>query len=468
MPSEGRYLAAVFTDLEQHSAVWSQAPQERVAAAIAEYRYLAEALASEFGSVHRNFTGDGHLVLFPSADAAVRFGLNVIRSWSATSARLAEAGMPRMALRVGCHFGECVAMDDGRDWVGRAIILAKRVEGVAEGDALYVTESVLELLDLPVYRFEQAGSHILKGDHLPSRTLFRVNNLDSDAVVARVEEQLTGEGWFLRAIELLRAGADNSTEEEECYRRALSLRPDYPEVHNNLGALLRARGDKQAAAEAYREALRLRPAYPEAHYNYAILLDALGSARGAADHYRQALELRADYVDAHYGYANLLKSAGDRAGAAGHYQQAIRLRPSHAEAHSNYAMLLEEEGDVAGAAAHYRASVAVQPTQPETHYNYALFLEACGETETAEEQYGLAIAARPGFAEAHNNLAALLQLRGDLGAAEEHFRLALRLRPNDPETHYNLGLVLRARNDVGAADEHLRIARELSPATDVD
>jgi tetratricopeptide (TPR) repeat protein len=463
MGSEGRYLAAVFTDLEQHSAAWTALPQERMAAALAEYRYLAESLASEFGAIHRNFTGDGHLVLFESADAAVRFGLNAIRSWSSTSERLAQAGVPHMPLRVGCHFGECLAIDDGSDWVGRAIILAKRVEGAASGDSLLLTESMLELLDLPVYRFEPAGMHALKGDHLSSRALYRVSDLDSDAILGRGDQDLSGAGWFLRAVELLRSGADNTAEEEACYRHALALRPDYPEAHNNLGAVLRSRGDHDSAAERYREALRLRPDYPEAHYNYALLLETLGSTSGAASHYLRALSLRPEYVDAHYGYANLMASLGDRDDAMHHYEIVLSLRPAHSEAHSNYAMLLEDAGDMAGARDHYRAAVAVHAPPAEAHYNYALFLEAQSERKAAVEEYRAAIETRPEFAEAHNNLAALLQLTGELTSAEVHYRRALALRPNDPETHYNLGILLRALNDDAAADEQLRIARELSP-----
>jgi tetratricopeptide (TPR) repeat protein len=460
MREEGRYLAAVFTDLEQHSAVWGQASREHVVAAIAEYRYLAESLASEFGAVHRHFTGDGHLVLFDSADAAVRFGLNVIRAWTSTSAR--HASVPHMALRVGCHFGECMAIENGRDWVGRAIVLAKRVEGVAASDRLFITESVLELLDLPVYRYEEAGTHSLKGDHLASRSLYCVRDLDSAAAVAPEKQELSGDGWFLRGAELVRGGRGNTAEEEECYRRAIALRPDYPEAHNNLGAVLRARGDLSGAAEEYRAALRLRPGYPEAHYNYGILLQTLGSVQGAVEHLRRALELRPDYVDAHYGLANLLRVLGDLGEAASHYKTAIELRPNHGEARSNYAMLLEDQGNLAAAEAQYRASVEVQSPQPQAHYNYALFLEARGELLGAEREYRLAIESRPDLAEAHNNLAGLLYVRGDDDLAEAHYREALQLKPNDPETHYNLSLVLRRRHAIDEADDHLRIARELA------
>ena len=76
-----------------------------------------------------------------------------------------------MSLRLGCHFGECTQLEGGDAWIGRALNLAKRVEESAEPGSLYATENVLELVDLPLYEFEEKGSYFLKGDHLRSRIL---------------------------------------------------------------------------------------------------------------------------------------------------------------------------------------------------------------------------------------------------------------------------------------------------------
>ena len=458
------YFAAVFSDLEGHSLVWSRTPRDKMVAIIAEYRYLAESLASQYGSLHRNFTGDGHLVLFESADAAVQFSLKLIDAWSRSRESIpALKGLPHMPLRLGCHFGECDRLEGGEAWIGRGINLAKRVEGAAKPDTLYVTENVLELVDLPSYDFEEAGSHELKGDHLRQRVLYRMTALDEAALDSKPREELTAAARFLRAVAMIATQKENSEDEAEYYREALRLRPDYPEAHNNLAILLRARGDQAKAAEHYREAIRLRPGYPEGHYNYAILLESRGSTAGAAEHYREALRLRPDYVDAHHGYANLLKVRGDLDEAEKHYTEALRLRPEYAEVHSNYAILLEDKGEPKKAAEHYREALRIRLHYPEAHYNYAILLENQGDHAEAEEHYRLALRLWPDYPEAHNNLAILLQAKGDPAGAEHHYTEALRLRPDDPETHYNYALLLRAKGDAQGAEEHSRIAYELAP-----
>jgi len=63
------------------------------------------------------------------------------------------------------------------------------------------------------------------------------------------------------------------------YRRAVELRPDFPEAHVNLGNVLRRQGELAAAVEAYRRAIALRPQFPEALSNLGNVLRDLLARR---------------------------------------------------------------------------------------------------------------------------------------------------------------------------------------------
>jgi Flp pilus assembly protein TadD len=432
-------------------------------AIIAEYRYLAQSIASQYGRRHENFAGDGHLFLFESADAAAHFGLKLIAFWKQRRrSLLASQNSLELPLRIGCHFGECTLMADDDDWIGRAINLAKRVEDSATPDSLFVTQSALELIDLPIYEFEEVGTFSLKGDFLPRRQLYRLISVDQDALAEKPVEQLTAGDWFLRGVTLADRRGGNPADEEDCYRQALRLRADYPEAHNNLAILLKVRGEDNAAAQHYQEALRLWPQFPESHYNYGILLEAKKDLAGAAVHYREAIQRRPDYVDAHHRYANLLVSSGEKEEAERHYKEALRLRPGSAEAHNNYATLLEHKGELAAAHQHYSEALRLRPDYAEAHYNCAMLLEGRHELQEAEKHYRAALRFNSDYAETHNNLAVLLHGQGDLAGAEVHYATALRLRPQDPETNYNFALLARARGDNLTADRYFQTAYELA------
>lgn len=70
------------------------------------------------------------------------------------------------------------------------------------------------------------------------------------------------------------------------FRKAVELRPAYPEAWNELGYALRNQGNYADSLKAYDEALRLRPNFPEA-------LEYLGEAYvklGRVDDARKVLE----------------------------------------------------------------------------------------------------------------------------------------------------------------------------------
>jgi class 3 adenylate cyclase len=82
-------------------------------AIIAEYRYLAQSIVSQYGRRHENFADDGHLFLFESAEAAVHFGLKLLAFWKQRRrALLASQPSLELPLRIGCHFGECTLMTE--------------------------------------------------------------------------------------------------------------------------------------------------------------------------------------------------------------------------------------------------------------------------------------------------------------------------------------------------------------------
>ncbi len=55
--------------------------------------------------------------------------------------------------------------------------------------------------------------------------------------------------------------------------KALAIEPDDAQANDELGVVLRRRGDFAGAEKAYRRALAARPGYPLALYNLGVLLD---------------------------------------------------------------------------------------------------------------------------------------------------------------------------------------------------
>ena len=130
-----------------------------------------------------------------------------------------------------------------------------------------------------------------------------------------------------------------------CYRRALELKPDYAEAHNNLGNALKDQGKLDEAVACYRRALELKPDYAEAHNNLGIALNDQGKLDEAVACYRRALELKPDYAEAHSNLGVALNDQGKLDEAVACYRRALELRPDFADAHWNQSLWSLLTGD---------------------------------------------------------------------------------------------------------------------------
>ncbi len=138
-----------------------------------------------------------------------------------------------------------------------------------------------------------------------------------------------------------------------CCRRAIDLKPGYPEAHNNLGIVLAELGLPEEAVACYRRALDLRPDYPEACNNLGIALKDQGWLDAAVACCRRAIDLKPGYAEAHNNLGNALEQQGRRDAAADCYRTAIAFRPDYPVAHTNLAMLLLAGGEMAAGWAEY-------------------------------------------------------------------------------------------------------------------
>ena len=116
-----------------------------------------------------------------------------------------------------------------------------------------------------------------------------------------------------------------------CYRRALELKPDYAEAHDNLGSALEEIGDLQGAEDSFRAALRHNSRFAFAHYKLAELLGGKLPEKDLAAQ-RRLLE-ETELTDAqrlllHFGLAQVLDARGEYAEAAEHLDRGNALQLS--------------------------------------------------------------------------------------------------------------------------------------------
>lgn len=147
----GPDLAVAFTDLEGFTQFTREQGDREASRVLGEhYAAVDDFVAGRGGRVVKRL-GDGHLLTFPHARAAVLAGLDLL-----------EARPGGLRLRVGEHAGCVVVMGD--DILGHVVNVASRVVGAAAGGQALVTIEVRDRAGaVPRVTFGESRPAVLKG-----------------------------------------------------------------------------------------------------------------------------------------------------------------------------------------------------------------------------------------------------------------------------------------------------------------
>jgi predicted O-linked N-acetylglucosamine transferase (SPINDLY family) len=163
--------------------------------------------------------------------------------------------------------------------------------------------------------------------------------------------------WKLLGLSLQMQGKDALA----AMQKAAELMPTDAETHANLAALLRSRGQLEAAIASGARALKIHPNFPEAHNNQGVALKELGQLEAALLHYRKAVELKPDFAEAHNNLGIALKELGRLENAIASYRRALEIKPDFVDAHNNLGNALLATMQIEEAAASYRRATALNP-----------------------------------------------------------------------------------------------------------
>jgi len=89
-----------------------------------------------------------------------------------------------------------------------------------------------------------------------------------------------------------------------CYRQAIQIRPDRPELFYNLARLLEDLNYQNEAIEQYRHTLHLEPNFPKALNALGTLLHKQQRWTEALDGYDRALAIQPDYAEVHSDHSS--------------------------------------------------------------------------------------------------------------------------------------------------------------------
>jgi hypothetical protein len=260
-------LALMMTDLEDSTGGWDRyrlLMQELLVA----YLDLVEKRLQPVPRVE-SFTGDGHLLSFPTVDDSARAGLWLRETWNARRKSIGGVRTENThRLKAGIHRDRVTRLDDGR-LIGGSINVCARVLGEARPGEILVSESAFRNFDDRTrFRWGETRSVRLRGLHsgekrAPGTPLYPLLAPAGEAPGvptpgdALLSTRKVLDDLWTEVTSLWGTLEENSDREVAPLGNILTLGPDSMVAHYTLGIILSKRGDDAGAEREFREARRL-------------------------------------------------------------------------------------------------------------------------------------------------------------------------------------------------------------------
>ena len=304
----------------------------------------------------------------------------------------------------------------------------------------------------------------------------------------------------LSLLGIILAQTQRAREAADLLGRAVAVRPQDAQAHNNHGNALASLSRFEDAAASYMLAIQKQPVFADAHYNHGNAMQELGRWANAIESYECALLQDARHTEAWFNLGNALQKVGDFGRALASYDHALSINSRYVEAlfnRANVSMQLRRHEDAllgysrvlqinsghadawfnrgnalqallrfSDAADSYRGALQCRPDYPEAYVNLGRAQKQLGQFDAALDSYAAAIALRPGYADAFYNRGNTLLEWGRVDNALENYDSALKLDTRHAEAWTNRGNALREQNNLPEALESFEQALLCRPEGD--
>ena len=244
------------------------------------------------------------------------------------------------------------------------------------------------------------------------------------------------------------------------FKKALSLAPNYAEVHYNLGVTLRELGLIEEAIRSYKNALSIKNEYPNAHYNLGNALAVIKKYDDAIRHFELAVVFNPKFAKAYYNLGLANKSIENNFEAGLNFDKALAIKPDYAEAANDRGVIFQNAGDIENAIKYYQKSLAINPNVPKFHNNMGIAKKYLNKIDDAIKSFEDALSVNPNYARAYYNLSGFKQYN----FSKDQFSSMQSILISDSISLYDLISInfalARAYECLGNQDKFLRYLHE--------
>ena len=234
-------------------------------------------------------------------------------------------------------------------------------------------------------------------------------------------------------------------------QKALEIKADYAQAHNNLGYAYQSLGDILSAIESYKNAIQVRSDYADAYFNLGNAEKENKNPTDAIKYYKKAISLNPSQSKYQINLGRILESTDNRKDASNAYLKAIEINPLSTDAYLCLGKMLAEEGEHEKAIELYKITTKLNNGEALPYFLTGNSLRELAKNNEAILYYKKGLKLQANSAEALMNLGNLYHEIDDDRSAISAYTESIAINSNNADAFYNLGIAQRTLGKTQAA-----------------
>ena len=184
---------------------------------------------------------------------------------------------------------------------------------------------------------------------------------------------------------------ENWEEAKENFKKAIEIKPDYADVHYNLGNIFVELDLFESAIESFHNVINIDSKYGQAYYNLGVSYYEIGQFYDAIESFQSALKLDPKNIDILLNLGNSLRELNQNIDAIYQYEKIIEIDKDNYLTYNNLATIYRSLNQIEKAIEHYKKAIEIQPNFEMAYYNLGFIYQDIGKIDKAIVQYEHAI-----------------------------------------------------------------------------
>jgi tetratricopeptide (TPR) repeat protein len=245
--------------------------------------------------------------------------------------------------------------------------------------------------------------------------------------------------------------------------KAVSLQPNNPDVHYNLGNIFKDLRRWNDAIACYEKSLGLNPQLVEALNNLGICFLEVAYYERSEFTMKKVISLQPGFVGAWLNLANALRSQQKYSEAISSALQAISLKPDKVESFVLLSSLYKQQGDINEAITCLMRVIALQPDYAQSYFSLGMIYQELQYIDEAISAYSKATELKPDYADVWSCLGSIYKQEGNVEKAISCYQKVINLIPHSAEAYKDLASIFHEEHNLNQALELYSLALQKDP-----